>query len=59
MFIDKTEFRKTLVRYATIIDDDSWDNSQGSFRNTLYKYEKEYYKVSMHNGNVLDITKSK
>lgn len=53
--MDKIAFRKTLVRFGKIVEDHSWDNDKGSYRETIFYYMGYKYRVRMHNGEVLTV----
>lgn len=57
--MDKVEFRKRLVRFGKIVKDASWDDEDGSYRETIFYYMGYTYRVRMHNGEVLTIAETK
>lgn len=53
--IDKNEYRKTLVRYGVIVEDESFVNDGNHVRETVFKLNGKHYHVVMKNGNVESI----
>lgn len=52
---DYIEYRKTLVRYGTIIEDNSLEKNGHHWRRTVISLNGRKYIVQMEDGEVLDI----
>ena len=52
---DMMQERKELIRYGDIVKDHSWDDEDGSYRETIVKLNEKHYRIRMRNGEVLTI----